>query len=97
MTSSNPTIEDLRRGLEHLVMDLFESDRSGAIPALEVNHRDGQLVVYARLPGTTPGDAPMGVEVRLPCGEQPVGHSTPRSAASVSISAAPAAAPVAAT
>jgi hypothetical protein len=74
-------------------VDLFESDRRGAIPALEINRRNGQLVVYARLPGTTAGDAPMGVEVRLPCGEQPVDYSTPRSAASASISAAPAAAP----
>ena len=96
MTSASPTIEELRHGLERLVVDLFESDRSGAIPALEINHRNGQLVVYARLPGTTAGDAPMGVEVRLPCGEQPVDHSTPRSAASTSISAAPAAAPTAA-
>jgi hypothetical protein len=93
MTSPSPTVEELRHGLERLVFDLFESDRRGSIPALQINRRDGQLVVYARLPGTTAGDAPMGVEVRLPCGEQPVDHSTPRSAASASISAAPAAAP----
>jgi hypothetical protein len=93
MTSPSPTIEELRHGLERLVVDLFASDRSGAIPALEINRRNGQLVVCARLPGTTAGDAPMGVEVRLPCGEQAVDHSTPRSAASASISAAPAAAP----
>jgi hypothetical protein len=39
---------------------------------------------------------PMALEVRLPCGEQPVAHSTPRSAASASITAAPAAVPAAA-
>lgn len=96
MTSPSPTIEELRHGLERLVVDLFESDRRGAIPALEIKRRNGQLVVYARLPGTTAGGALMAVEVRLPCGEQPVDHSTPRSAASASISAAPAEAPAAA-
>jgi hypothetical protein len=96
MTSPSPTIEELRHGLERLVVDLFESDRRGAIPTLEVNRRNAQLVVYARLPGTTAGDAPMAVEIRLPCGEQPVDHSTPSSAASASISPAPAAVPAAA-
>jgi hypothetical protein len=96
MTSPSPTVEELRHGLERLVFDLFESDRRGAIPALEINRRDGQLVVYARLPGRTAGDAPMAVEVRLPCGEQRIDYSTPSSAASASISAAPAAVPPAA-
>ncbi|HEX5895115.1 MAG TPA: hypothetical protein VFY47_02220 [Thermoleophilaceae bacterium] len=68
MTSPSSTVEELRQDLERLVVELFESDRIGAIPALEVSRRNGQLVVYARLPGTTAGDAPMGVEVRLPCG-----------------------------
>ena len=96
MTSESPTIEELRRGLEHLVADLFDCDRRGAIPALEIHHLNGQLVVYARLPGTAAGDAPMGVELRLPCGEAPVDHSTPSSAASATMSAAPANAPAAA-
>jgi hypothetical protein len=93
MTSPSPTIEELRHDLERLVMHLFESDHRGAIPELEINRRNGQLVVYARLPATADGDASMGVEVRLPCGERAADHSTPRSAASASISAAPAAAP----
>jgi HSP20 family molecular chaperone IbpA len=67
MTSPSPTLDELRRDLEHLVADLFEGDRRGAIPALDINRRDGQLVVYARLPGRDDGDSPMGVEVRLPC------------------------------
>jgi len=65
MTSPSPTVDELRHGVERLVFDLFESDRSGAIPALEVNRRDGRLVVYARLPGTAASDAPMAVELRL--------------------------------
>jgi HSP20 family molecular chaperone IbpA len=68
VTSPSRTVDELRRDLEHLVADLFESDRCGAIPALDVNRRDGQLVVYARLPGSDQGDASMGLEVRLPCG-----------------------------
>ena len=96
MTSPSPTIEELRHDLERLVMDLFESDLRGAIPALEITRRNGQLVVYARLPGTAAGDAPMGVEVRLPCGERAADHSTPRSVASASMSTAPVAAPAAA-
>jgi HSP20 family molecular chaperone IbpA len=66
MRLPSPTLDELRRDLEHLVMDLFEGDRRGAIPALDVNRRDGQLVVYARLPGGDDSEAPMGVEVRLP-------------------------------
>lgn len=97
MTPPNRTVRELRHELERLVIDLFESDRGGAIPALEVNRRDGQLVLYARLPGVDSGDAPMGVEVRLPCGAQPrPAYSTPRNAANASMTAAPAAVPAAA-
>lgn len=95
MTSPDTTVPELRHGLERLVIDLFESDRRGVIPALEVNRRDdGQLVVYARLPGVTSGEAPMGVEIRLPCGgEMQAAQSTPRNAASVSMPPPPAAVP----
>jgi HSP20 family molecular chaperone IbpA len=71
MRSPSPTLDELRRDLEHLVMDLFEGDRRGAIPALDVDRQDGQLVVYARLPGSDDSEAPMGVEVRLPCAAAP--------------------------
>jgi hypothetical protein len=33
MRSPSPTLDELRRDLEHLVMDLVEGDRRGAIPA----------------------------------------------------------------
>lgn len=97
MTSPDITVPELRHELERLVIDLFESDRRGVIPALEINRRDGQLVVYARLPGVTSGEAPMGVEIRLPCGsETQAAQSTPRNAASVSMTPPPAAVPAAA-
>ena len=94
MTSPDTTVPELRHELERLVIDLFESDRRGVIPALEINRRDGQLVVYARLPAMTSGEAPMGVEIRLPCGGQTqAAQSTPRNAASVSMTAPQAAVP----
>ena len=94
MTSPDTTVPELRHELERLVIDLFESDRRGVIPALEINRRDGQLVVYARLPGVTSGEAPMGIEIRLPCGgETQAAQSTPRNAASVSMTPPPATVP----
>ncbi len=95
MTSPDRTVPELRHELERLVIDLFEGDRRGVIPALELDRRDdGQLVVYARLPGVTSDEAPMGVEIRLPCGgETEAAQSTPRNAASASMTAPPAAVP----
>jgi hypothetical protein len=68
MTPVSRTVEDLRCELERLVEDLFESERCGAIPPLEISRRYGQLVVYARLPASAGDARPLSVEVRLPCG-----------------------------
>jgi hypothetical protein len=68
MTPPSRTPEELRRDVEHLVADLFESDRCGTIPSIDIDRRDGELVVYARLPGSDPGALPLGLEVRLPRG-----------------------------
>ena len=74
--------------------DLFECDSRGAIRALEIDRRDDQLVICAQVPAAVPGDAPIGVELRLACGGRDIAsHSTPRNAASASMTAAPAAVP----
>lgn len=92
MTSSSVT--ELRRDLERLVSNLFECDSRGAIPALEIDRRNDQLVIYAQVPGAAPGDAAVGVELRLACGgRDSATHSTPRNAASASMTAAPAPVP----
>ena len=96
MTSSRD-VRELREDLERLVSDLFECDSRGAIPALEIDRRDDQLVIYARVPAAVPGDAPIGVELRLACGGRDIASQfTPRKPASASITAAPAAVPAAA-
>ena len=94
MTSDRSALTELRQDFERLVSDLFESDSCGAIPPLEIDRRDGQLVICARLPGAGPDDAEVAVEVRLARGRQTAAaHSTPREAASTSITAPPAAVP----
>ena len=65
MTSPDRTVADLRWDLERLVSDLFESDSRGTIPALEIERRDGQLVICAQVPGPAGEDAPIGLELRL--------------------------------
>jgi hypothetical protein len=68
MPALSRTANDLRRELEQLVADLFESERCGSIPPLDVSRRYGQLVVYARLPACGGDAAPLSVEIRLPSG-----------------------------
>lgn len=65
MTSPGRAAPDLRWDLERLVSDLFESDSRGTIPALEIERRDGQLVICAQVPGAAGEDSPIGLELRL--------------------------------
>ena len=65
MTSPGRAVPDLRWDLERLVSDLCESDSRGAIQAIEIERRDGQLVIYAQVPGAAGEDAPIGLELRL--------------------------------
>ena len=94
MTSDRSALTELRQDFERLVSDLFESDGCGAIPPLEIDCRDGQLVICARIPGAGPDDAEIAVEVRLAHrGQRAAAQSTPREAASASMTAPPAAVP----
>jgi HSP20 family molecular chaperone IbpA len=93
MTSDRSALTELRQDIERLVSDLFESDSRGTIPPLEIDCRDGQLAICARLPGAGPDDADIAVEVRLALGRQTAAAQStpPREAASASITAPPAA------
>ena len=97
MTSERSALTQLRQDVERLVSDLFDGDSRGAIAPLEIDRRGGQLVICARVPGAGPDDAEIAVEVRLSRGHQTAAaQSTPREAASASITAPPAAVPASA-